>query len=178
MARRAEYTMVRRRSRSIPERFRRIFRYIYLRLVRVGGDPVHIGLGFAVGVFLGIFPTFGAGTPLALLIASVLRWNRIAAVVGSLVMNPFTTPFFWSLSGSLGAALFRADAKKVLQSAGNGERLKSLSEAALIYLAGNTLIALAGAVVSYFVSRKLVTAYREKRQERWKRTHPPSEQEQ
>jgi len=90
-------------------------------------------------------------------------------------MNPFTTPFFWTLSGSLGAAIFRADAKKVLQSVGNGERMKSLSEAALIYLTGNTLIALAGAVVSYFVSRKLVMAYREKRQELWKRTHPLSE---
>jgi uncharacterized protein (DUF2062 family) len=167
--------MVRKRSRSIPERFRRIFRYIYLRLVRVGGDPVHIGLGFAVGVFLGIFPTFGVGTPLALLIASLLRWNRISAVLGSLVMNPFTVPFFWTLSGSLGAAIFRVDAKNVLQSVGNGERMKSLSEAALIYLTGNTLIALAGAVVSYFVSLKLITAYRKKRQELWKRTHPPSE---
>jgi len=167
--------MARKRPRSIRERFRRIFRYIYLRLVRVGGDPVHIGLGFAVGVFLGIFPTFGVGTPLALLIASLLRWNRIAAVLGSLVMNPFTAPFFWTLSGSLGAAIFRADAKKVLQSVGNGERMKSLSEAALIYLTGNTLIALAGAVVSYFVSRKLVMAYREKRQKLWKGTHPLSE---
>jgi len=164
-----------KRSRSIPERFRRIFRYIYLRLVRVGGDPSHIGLGFALGVFLGIFPTFGVGTPLALLIASLLRWNRISAVLGSLVMNPFTTPFFWTLSGSLGAAIFRVDAKMVLQTVGDGERLKSLSEAAVIYLTGNTLIALAGAVVSYFVSMKLITAYRENRQELWKRTHPPTE---
>lgn len=167
--------MARKRPRSIPERFRRVFRYIFLRLVRVGGDPVHIGLGFAVGVFLGIFPTFGVGTPLALLIASLLRWNRVSAVLGSLVMNPFTTPLFWTLSGSLGAALFRADANKVLQSVENGERMKSFSEAALIYLTGNTLIALAGAVVSYFVSRKLVMAYREKRRKLWKRTHPPPE---
>jgi hypothetical protein len=165
---------VRKRPRSIPERFTRIFRYIYLRLVRVGGDPVHIGLGFAVGVFLGIFPTFGVGTPLALLIASLLRWNRISAVLGSLVMNPFTTPFFWTLSGTLGAAIFRADATKVLQSAGNGQSVKRLSEAALIYLTGNAIIALAGAVVSYFVSRKLVTVYREKRRKLWKQRHPPS----
>ena len=166
--------MARKRRRSILERFRRIFRYIYLRLARVGGDPRHIGLGFAVGVFLGIFPTFGVGAPLALLIASLLRWNRISAVLGTLVMNPFTTPFFWTLSGSLGAAIFRVDAKKVLQSVGDGERMKSLSEAALIYLTGNTIISLAGAVVSYFVSRNLVMAYRENRQKLWKQTHPSS----
>ena len=167
--------MARKRPRSVPDRFRRIFRYIYLRLVRVGGDPAHVGLGFALGVFLGIFPTFGAGTPIALLIASLLRWNRISAVLGTLVMNPFTTPFFWTLSGSLGAAIFRADAKKVLQGAGNGDRLRFFSEAALIYLTGNALIALFGAVVSYFVARNLVTAYRERRRELWKRTHPPLE---
>lgn len=167
--------MARKRPRSVPERFRRIFRYIYLRLVRVGGDPVHVGLGFAVGVFLGIFPTFGAGTPLALLIASLLRWNRISAVLGTLVMNPFTTPFFWTLSGSLGAAIFRVDARKVLQSAGDGEQMKSFSEAALIYLTGNALIALAGAIVAYFVSRKMVIAYRERRRQLRKRRHPPLE---
>ena len=93
-------------------RCRRIFRYIYLRLVRVGGDPVHVALGFALGVFLGVFPTFGIGIPLSLLFASLLRWNRVSAVLGSLVMNPLTTPFFWTLSGVVGAAIFRADASR------------------------------------------------------------------
>jgi uncharacterized protein (DUF2062 family) len=53
--------------------------------------------------------------------------------------------------------------------------MRNLSEAALIYLTGNTLIALAGAVVSYFVSKKLVTVYREKRRKLWNQRHPPSE---
>lgn len=153
-------------SRSPYERARRIFRYISLRLVRVGGDPVHAALGFALGVFLGVFPTFGLGIPIALLLASALRWNPVAATLGSLVMNPLTTPFFWSISGTVGAAIFRADVKNVLMTVQNGERLRSLTVGAGIYLVGNTVVALLCAAVSYFLALRAVTLYRRKKRER------------
>jgi len=169
--------MARKPPRTLLERGKRIFRYIYLRLIRVGGDPAHIALGFALGVFLGIFPTFGLGVPLAFFIASLTRWNRVSAVLGSLVMNPFTAAFFWSISGTVGAAVFRTNAKHVIESARNGERIKSLTEGALIYLAGNAILSLAGAVISYFIALQIIKAYREKKHERWKRTHPPPDLE-
>jgi uncharacterized protein (DUF2062 family) len=155
-----------RPGRTPLERCRRIFRYIYLRLIRVGGDPVRIALGFSLGVFLGVFPTFGIGIPLSLLLASVLRWNRVSAMLGSLVMNPITTPLFWTLSGTLGAAIFRVNANKVMTSVQNGERLRSLTVGAGIYLVGNTIIALVSAVIAYFLALRVVTVYRKKRRER------------
>lgn len=155
-----------RRRRTLPERGRRIFRYIYLRLVRVGGDPVHAALGFSLGVFLGVFPTFGLGIPLALLLASLFRWNRVAATLGSLVMNPLTTPFFWSLSGTVGAAIFQADARKVLETARNGDRIHSLTAGAGIYLAGNLAVSLVCSVAAYFLAVRAVTLYRRKKKER------------
>lgn len=158
-----------RPGRTPLERCRRIFRYIYLRLIRVGGDPVHIALGFSLGVFLGVFPTFGIGIPLALLLASALRWNRVSAMLGSLVMNPITTPLFWTLSGMLGAAIFRVNASKVMTGVQNGERLRSLTVGAGIYLVGNTIIALVSAVIAYFLALRVVTVYRKKRRERKRR---------
>src|SRR3972149_5320530 len=98
-----------RPSRTPFERCRRTFRYIYLRLVRVGGDPVHIALGFALGVFLGVFPTFGLGIPLSLLLASMFRWNRVSAVPGFLVMNPLFNHTATTHSWTLGAAIFGTD---------------------------------------------------------------------
>jgi len=155
------------RPRRTPlERGRRTFRYIYLRLVRVGGDPVHVALGFSLGVFLGVFPTFGLGIPLALLLASLFRWNRVAATLGSLVMNPLTTPFFWSLSGTVGAAIFQADARKVLETARNGDRIHSLTAGAGIYLAGNLAVSLFCSVAAYFLAVRAVTLYRRKKKER------------
>jgi hypothetical protein len=50
-------------DRALLDRTKRIFRYVYLRLVRVADDPVHVALGFALGVFIGVFPTFGIGIP-------------------------------------------------------------------------------------------------------------------
>ncbi|HBX44152.1 MAG TPA: hypothetical protein DEH27_10470 [Deltaproteobacteria bacterium] len=159
------------RPRRTPlERCRRIFRYIYLRLVRMGGDPPLIARGFALGVFLGVFPTFGIGIPLSLLFASLLRWSRVSAVLGSLVMNPLTTPFFWTLSGTVGAAIFHADAKRVLTSAQNGERLLTLTRGAGIYLAGNTIVALVTSVIAYYLALRAVILYRKKRRERKRRT--------
>jgi uncharacterized protein (DUF2062 family) len=84
-------------------------------------------------------------------------------------MNPLTTPFFWTLSGTLGAAIFRTDVKKVLHSVQNGERLRSLTVGAGIYLAGNTIIALVSAVIGYFLALRAVTLYRKKRHERRQR---------
>lgn len=155
-----------RSYRPLRIRLRRNFRYNYLRLVRVGGNPVHIALGFALGVFLGVFPTFGIGIPLSLLFASLLRWNRVSAVLGSLVMNPLTTPFFWTLSGAVGAAIFRADASRLLASVQNGERLRGLTLGAGIYLAGNTIVALVTATIAYFLALRAVLLYRKKRRER------------
>ena len=88
------------------------------------------------------------------------------AVLGSLVMNPVTTPLFWTLSGTLGAAIFRIDASKVMTSVRNGERMHSLTMGAGIYLVGNTIIALVSAVIAYFLALRVVTVYREKRRER------------
>lgn len=155
-----------RPRRTLLELGRRTFRYIYLRLVRVGGDPVHVALGFSLGVFLGVFPTFGLGIPLALLLASLFRWNRVSATLGSLVMNPLTTPFFWSLSGTVGAAIFRADAGKVLENVRNGDRIRSLTAGAGIYLAGNLVVALVCSVLAYFLALRAVTLYRKKKKER------------
>ena len=102
----------------------------------------------------------------ALLLASLFRWNRVSATLGSLVMNPLTTPFFWSLSGTVGAAIFHADAKKVLHSVRNGESFHSLTAAAGIYLAGNLVVALVFSVGAYFVALRAVTLYRRKKRER------------
>lgn len=154
-----------RPGRASRTRCGRTVRYIHLRLVRMGGNPVRIALGFSLGVFLGVFPTFGIGIPLSLLFASMFRWNRVSAVLGSLVMNPLTTPFFWTLSGTVGAAIFRADANRLLSSVQNGEHLRGMTVGLGIYLAGNTIVALVTATIAYFLALRAVLLYRKKRRE-------------
>ncbi len=152
-------------GRTRLQRLRRWCRYLYLRLVRVGGDPVHIGLGFALGVFLGVFPTFGIGIPAALGLATLLQWNRAAAMLGTLVMNPLTTPFFWSLSGTVGALVFGIGREEVFAELRNGG-IRAATKGSLVYLTGNTILAFFAATISYFLAVRAVRLYREERQRR------------
>lgn len=171
-----------RKRRSPPAPRPGIFRWIryaYVRLVRINDSPQKIAWGLAVGVFLGVFPTFGLGTVVALALAIAFKFNKVAAILGSLIMNPLTTPFFWTASSVLGALLVNRDwhhTLKMFQAfsahlslanlATKGGRvfiLKGLGTGIYVYLLGNMLISLVLAVVFYFAGLHLTKVYRERR---------------
>jgi len=151
------------RGNTLSEKARRYLRYIYLRLVRVHDAPKKVAGGFALGVFLGVFPTFGIAIPLSYVLATLFRINRAAAITGSLIMNPFTTPLFWSLSAAVGAALFKEDTKMVLSAWEQGEKLTSMTKGALIYLTGNLIVSTATAGLSFALALFLVKKHRERK---------------
>ncbi|HEX7125562.1 MAG TPA: DUF2062 domain-containing protein, partial [Thermodesulfobacteriota bacterium] len=70
-----------RASQGVSRRVGRVLRYYYLRLVRIDDSPEKIGGGVALGVFLGIFPTFGLGLLLAVALAHRVHVNRAAALL-------------------------------------------------------------------------------------------------
>ncbi len=154
------------RGNSLKEKIGRYIHYIVLRLVRVNDSPVKVASGFSLGVFLGVFPTFGIAIPLSYILASLFRINRASAVTGSLIMNPFTTPFFWSVSASVGAFMFRGDAKKVLLMWETGDKWHSFSRATLIYLTGNLLVSFVVSAIAYMCALKIVNKYKERRKSR------------
>ncbi len=80
------------------KRFRRWIRLQAVNVVRENSTPGRTGLGFALGTFIGVFPSFAVGTPLAFFIAGRLGWNRAAAMGGTFLMNPFTAPVLYSAS--------------------------------------------------------------------------------
>jgi uncharacterized protein (DUF2062 family) len=147
--------------------------------VRIHDSPQKIAWGLAVGAFLGVFPTFGLGTLIALALAIVFKFNKAAAILGSLIMNPLTAPFFWTASSVLGALLVNRDwhhTLKMFQAFSAHLRLpdlatregwvfilKGLGTGIYVYLLGNILISLALAIIFYFAGLHLTKAYRERR---------------
>jgi len=85
--------------------FLRQFKLNLIHLVRLRSDPDAIGRGMALGLFIGFTPTFGLHIPLALLLAFLLRQNKIAAMVGVWVTNPLTAPFIYGLEYQIGRML-------------------------------------------------------------------------
>lgn len=70
--------------------WRRRLNYWYSRLLRLSGTPAQISRGVAVGVFAGWFPLFGLQTILGLLLATLMRGNRLAAAAATWISNPLT----------------------------------------------------------------------------------------
>ena len=68
----------------------RVIRYCYCRLVRLKGHPHQVARGLSVGVFAGFFPWFGFQIIVAVLLAFLVRGNKIAAAMSTWVSNPLT----------------------------------------------------------------------------------------
>jgi uncharacterized protein (DUF2062 family) len=115
-----------------------------IRMVRDNSTPARTGLGLALGAFIGIFPSFLLGTPIAFYVAGRFGWNRAAAVAGTFLTNPVTAPVFYTLSAWLGQSILgtSADTARV-----HG-LIDHLRHFGLAFLLGNTLIAATVAAVT------------------------------
>ncbi|MFP4474303.1 MAG: DUF2062 domain-containing protein [Desulfatibacillaceae bacterium] len=79
-------------------RIRRVIRRAYHRFLRITGDPRDVALGFSLGIFIGMSPFFGVHTLLAILFATIFRWNRVAAAVGVQITNFATAPLLYGFT--------------------------------------------------------------------------------
>lgn len=80
-----------------------IFRFLYLKVIRINDTPHRIAGGIALGVFLGVLP--GAGPVASLVLAYLLQVNRAAALAGSLLTNSWFSVITFVLSIKIGALL-------------------------------------------------------------------------
>lgn len=144
-------------------RFKRWLKLHYYKVVRIDDPPDRIARGVAIGVFMGIFPTFGLGIIVAIIFAYILKANRASAVLGSFIMNPFTIPIFWTLSSAVGAVIFWEDRELVMASIKNHQFLNGIGWAYVVFLVGNIIVSSTSAALAYFITRKWVIKHREKK---------------
>lgn len=86
--------------------FRRAARYVYLRLVRLSDSTHKIAAGLSIGVGISFSPILFTHFIQAGLIAYAIRANVLSALIGTFVGTPWTFPFMWWASISLGSGLF------------------------------------------------------------------------
>lgn len=91
----------------IPKSLKGLLNLFYRKLFRINDTPHKIALGMGIGVFSGILP--GTGPIAALFLALILRANRAAALLGSLLTNTWLSIVTFLLAIRAGSAIMRVD---------------------------------------------------------------------
>lgn len=74
---------------------RRSGKYVMYRVARLPGSPYSIAAGFATGAAVSILPLIGLHFLLGTFVAWVIRANVVAALIGTVIGNPWTFPAIW-----------------------------------------------------------------------------------
>lgn len=133
----------------------RKFKYWLIKISRDRGTTHEIAFGAAVGTFVSIFPTFGAGTLIVLFLYRLWKFNLLAAIGGSMISNVFTSPFFMAMSYKLGSVFFE---KQVEFSFKNW--YKHLDHLSISVLAGSLILSSVLALFMYYLIGYAVKKYR------------------
>ncbi|MGF1480925.1 MAG: DUF2062 domain-containing protein [Cyanophyceae cyanobacterium] len=143
-------------------------RYWYIRLRRLRGKPQVIARGIAAGVFAGFFPFFGFQTIIGVLLAVLLRGNKIAAAAGTWISNPLTYVPIYYFNFRIGKLLLGGSDLLVedldIQSQSWSAIVESGTMVVATLLVGCLAVGLVGSICSYFVSLWAIARWRNSRQ--------------
>lgn len=89
--------------------FQRSTAYIWHRIARMPGSVHAIAAGFASGAAVSFTPFLGLHFVMGFVLAYILRANIIASAIGTAVGNPWTFPFIFALTGSIGSMILGVD---------------------------------------------------------------------
>ena len=151
--------------------FIRQVKLMVVRFVRLRGLPEEIAKGVALGIFIGMTPTFGVQMAIALFFAYLLRENRLAAILGVWVTNPVTAPFIYAIEYEMGRLLLNLERVHLPSEF----TLKAYTELGWNVLSplwvGGLFAGLILGTLSYFLTLRLVPVVKNWRVPRWPRRH-------
>jgi uncharacterized protein (DUF2062 family)/quercetin dioxygenase-like cupin family protein len=140
-------------------------RRTYDRFVRIRGNPREIARGFALGLFVGMTPFLGLHMAIAVFIAALFKWNKIAAATGVWVSNPLTAPFLYGATFFTGARFLGMEKGAVPPPPMNWSEFLALIEQApdffWILTVGGVILGLPIAGAGYYLAHSAIVKYRE-----------------
>jgi hypothetical protein len=111
--------------------FRRLFSYLFQRIIRLPGTPASIASGFASGVAASFTPFLGLHFILAGALAVLFRGNVLASAIGTFFGNPWTFILIWLADYEVGL--------RVINAFSYGNDLEVLSIDELVAIMGNVM---------------------------------------
>jgi len=126
-------------------------------ILRTKDSPEKIALGLAIGVFWGIIPTFGFAILFSLPTAFLFKGNKLAAILGTFVANPFTTPFIYAFEYKVGQLILKTAPLPLSWDIFNLESLLNISKSLLV---GSIFLAIGLTLLTYSLVLQIVIRYR------------------
>ena len=149
----------------------RQIKLMLVRFVRLRGQPEEIAKGVALGIFIGMTPTFGFQMAIALLFAYLLRENRLAAILGVWVTNPVTAPVIYAIEYEMGRILLDLP-RASLPAEFTWSAYANLGWNILSPIwVGGILTGIILGALAYFITLRLVPLVKNWRVPRWPRRH-------
>jgi len=142
---------------------------LFLKLAKTDDTPHRIALGFAIGIFYGLFPF--VGVIFTLVTAFILKGNKISALIGCFVTNTWLSVILVLPSVKIGSKIFGLDWRVVwsdmlhyLKISNINDFFKAASSDVIIpSLVGFLTIALLISLSSYFIVIFLIIRHRAKK---------------
>ena len=149
-------------------RFRRSWRYFYLRFLRLRGTPGYISRGLACGVFAGCFPLFGLQTIIGVLLAVMFRGHKLAAAAGTWISNPLTYVPIFAFNYKVGELLLGLGMEeKSVSLPDNWQSWSELKASGLVFVIilffGCLVVGSLASVISYMISARFFSRWHKKR---------------
>jgi uncharacterized protein (DUF2062 family) len=154
-------------SKSPGARWKRRLRLLYLRILRLRGKPEDVAGGMAIGVAIGLTPTIPLHLVMGVFIAFLLGRSKLAAALGSQVANPLFLPFIYILDYRVGQEITGASGPSLASADFSASYVLNLGwEIYYPLLIGGIVVGSLSVIPTYFMTKKIVLFYREKRRRR------------
>ena len=143
-------------------------KWLYDRFLKIRGTPREIALGMALGLFIGFSPTMGLQIIIGVFIASLLKWSKIATLIGVQITNPITAPLIYSPTYYIGAKVIGLETMFVFKGSDLSSLFEMIKQAPQIFLAltiGGVLIGFPVACIGYAVVYRMMNNHQKKLKE-------------
>lgn len=146
---------------------RRLFRYHWLKFLRLQDDPRKLAWGTALGVFIGITPTVPFHTVAVLSLAALLRVSPVTAFIGLQIGNPLTLPAIYLASYKVGQfLLYRGQPLVFPETFSFKAWMDVLWQGGIALQVGGVILAVPPAIAAYFLTLWIVQRYRRRKAEK------------
>lgn len=140
-----------------------IIRKLYERFLRIRGKPREVALGFALGIFVGMTPTIGVQTPIAIFLAALFKWSKLSSAIGVWISNPLTAPILYGVTYITGAKILSLEPVFGMPLSPTWSTFKVMLQKAPqafgAMTVGGILLGIPLAIVSYYLAYVAVEKY-------------------